>query len=295
MTQKTRIALHMETSDPDDALALALLATHPLAELECVTIHPGGADQVGIVRHILSRLGKSRVSVGAGHVKDERPRVSAFHYGWLGAVEPATADAPAADVLRAHAQGAPDLHLVTGAALTGPAEALSADPDLRIARWTCQGGFVGDNLMPEELRLPKFAGRLTCPSFNVNGDPKAALWLFGSGQIPEKRLVTKSVCHGIFYDRASDEKVPRGAHAGLDLLKDGMQVYFRKHPGGKALHDVVAAVLALRPELGQWVPAVPYRENGEWGCRAPVPEEATGAPQAVVQVDIDGLLSGMAA
>lgn len=248
---------------------------------------------MGVVKHVLDRLGRRDVPVGFGATKGEKNRVSGFHYDWLGAVGPGTADGTSVEVLCAAVRASTDLHLVTGAALTGPAEALRADPDLRIPTWTCQGGFVGDNLMPEDLRLPKFAGRLTCPSFNVNGDPRAALWMFGAGQIATKRLVTKSVCHGLFYGRAEDARVPSGAHPGLDLLKAGMAVYFEKHPGGKALHDVVAAALALSPDVGRWVPAVPYRERGEWGCRAPGAGEAPGAPQALVQVDVERLLASL--
>ena len=66
----------METSDPDDVFALALLATHPRSKLVGVTIHPGGLDQVGVVRHILDRLGCTGVPIGVGAPKSAKSRVS---------------------------------------------------------------------------------------------------------------------------------------------------------------------------------------------------------------------------
>lgn len=288
------IALHMETSDPDDAMALCVLATHPRARLACVTVHPGDRQQVGLVRSILGRLGCEVPVGGAGRELPAKPRVSLFHEYWLGSFAEAEADGEAPEILARAVREVPGLHLVTGAALTYPAAALRRDPDLRLHSWTCQGGFVGSNLMPADLQLPKFAGLLTCPSFNVNGDPRAALELFGSPQVAAKDLVTKAVCHGLIFGPAQLLQVAAGAHAGLDLLREGMAAYVQKHPAGKALHDVVAAALALSPELGTWVPAVPYRERGQWGCRAP----GAGDPapcRALVRVGEEALLRAWAA
>ena len=40
-----------------------------------------------------------------------------------------------------------------------------------------------------------------------------------------------------------------------------------RKPGGKALHDVVAAVLVFHHRLADWVPGKPYRRKGEWGWK----------------------------
>ena len=256
----------METADPDDVMALCLLATHPLSNLTGVTVFPGGTDQVGVVKEILRRLGKEHILVGSSFVDDGKARVSEFHYKWLGKIPSQEADTTAVHALQMSA--AAGAFLVTGAALRNVYAAHSANgPWFR--EWTCQGGFVGDNLVPPEYRLPKFAGRTTCPTYNLNGDVKAALGLLTGDRRRTERtfMVSKNVCHGQFFGLHDIARTPRGVHAGLDLLLDGMTFYCQKHPDGKALHDVVAAVLALHPEAGIWELGLPYREKGEWGFK----------------------------
>lgn len=262
----------METNDPDDVFTLALLATHPRSNLVGVTLHPGGHDQVGIVRHVLDLLGKSGVPIGAGDPKSDKPKVSEFHYRWLGKVPPRDPDGTAIEVIWEVLQHHPEAHLVTGAALTNIAAAAQLKKPFSafFKEWTCQGGFAGDNIVPAPLRLPKFNGRVTCPTFNLGGDSRAAEYLLCSNfpPIDYRKLVPKNVCHGVFWSPEVNERIPSGAHPGLDLIKEGMSCYFQRRPDGKALHDVIAAVAALSHDIGTWVPVEPYRTpNGEWGCR----------------------------
>lgn len=79
---KIPVHFDMETSDPDDVMTLALLATHPRAELLGVTITPGGPDQVSLVRYVLECLGKPTL-VGSGTPKPGKKHVSEFHYKWF--------------------------------------------------------------------------------------------------------------------------------------------------------------------------------------------------------------------
>jgi len=256
----------METSDPDDVFTLALLATHPRAKLVGATIHPGGFDQVGIVRHVLDRLGRTDVPIGIGSLKKQTSKVSQFHYDWLGKISPCQPQGSATEVIKQVLLDFPTTHLITGAALTNIWKASSEVwPFFRT--WTCQGGFAGDNIVPPEHRLPKFAGKLTCPTFNLGGDSKAALGLLGKNSpIWTRRMVSKNVCHGVFWGPMVNERIPSGAHAGLDLIKEGMAFYFKKRPEGKALHDTIAAAAAIDPSIGTWVRVQPYMEKGEWGC-----------------------------
>jgi inosine-uridine nucleoside N-ribohydrolase len=260
-----RLVYDLETNDPDDVLALCLLATHPHVDLRAVTVFPGGHDQVGVVKHVLGRLGKPAVPVGAPALSDSRPRVSPFHYNWLGAIPAQQPDGTAVEIIdNALAKGAN--MLLTGAPLTNVYEALRSVTRFHFMEWTCQGGFAGDNVVAPENRLAKFLGRTTCPTFNLNGNPKAALALIATPKIGFKRFVTKNVCHGVIYDRAMHDRLP-ATHAGLALLKDGMGSYFRRRPEGKALHDVVAAALAICPRAASWVTGTIYREKGEWGTQ----------------------------
>lgn len=260
-----RLVYDLETNDPDDVLALCVLATHPHVDLRAVTVFPGGHDQVGVVKHVLGRLGKSSVPVGAPALAKVSPRVSRFHYHWLGELPDQKPDGTAVEVIdNALSRGANVL--LTGAPLTNINTALQNVPRFHFREWTCQGGFAGDNVVAPENRLKKFRGRVTCPTFNLNGDTKAALALIATPKIGFKRFVTKNVCHGIIYDRAMHDRLP-SSHAGLALLKEGMEFYFRRRPEGKALHDVVAAALAICPRAATWTTGTIYRDVGEWGTR----------------------------
>jgi pyrimidine-specific ribonucleoside hydrolase len=283
----------LETSDPDDIFALCILATHPSANLVAVTVHPGGRDQVALVRHILKKLDRRSIPVGADMPTKKASRVSAFHYDWLRGENVGRLgwpDGSAVEVLKTVLESHHGhLHLVTGAALTNIANTSHASPSdssFFFAEWTGQGGFAGDSVVPPEYRLPKFAGKETCPTFNLGGDYRAALELLRTEKphIPKRRLVPKNVCHGIFYNPEVDARIPRGHYPGLDLLKDGMAYYFKGHPGGKALHDVIAAVVAIEPSMGTWVPVELYRTpRGEWGSRKVEP-----SPEAVeIMVALD--------
>lgn len=261
---RIRLVFDLETSDPDDVLTLCFLATHPKVDLRAVTLFPGGQDQVGVVRHVLNLVGRGDIPVGAGTPKKDAPRVSEFHFRWLGTVPPSKPDGSAVEImLDAIERGATDL--LTGAALTNVFQAFNARRNGRFfVTWTCQGGFAGDNVVPAPNRLAKFAGRLTCPTFNLNGDREASKFLTQTPEIKFKRFVTKNVCHGVFYDPAMHERIP-ATHEGLRLLKEGMDVYFRRRPEGKALHDVIAGVLAICPEAATWVEGSLYHEKAEWG------------------------------
>ena len=254
----------METGDPDDAMTLCVLATHPRVDLLGVTVFPGGQDQVGLAKDILSLLGRSDVPVGAGQPKKAGDRVGGFYRKWLGDIEPSLPDGTAVEVIHTALRlGA--THLITGAALTNPYQAMLSWDGEFFDNWTCQGGFAGDNVVPPQHRLPKFAGRVTCPTFNLNGDVKAALALIDTPRIRVKHFVTKNVCHGIFYNEST--QLPDGAHPGLDLLKRGMRIYMRDHAGGKPLHDCIAAAAAIDPTIIEWVDGHIYRERGEWGTK----------------------------
>jgi pyrimidine-specific ribonucleoside hydrolase len=293
---KQNFIFDMETSDPDDVFALALLATHPRSNLVAVTIHPGGKDQVGLVKHILNLLGKSNIPVGVGSPKSDKLRVSQFHYNWLGKIPDQDPDGTAVEVIH-DAITAPysmaltlgfeprKFHLVTGAALTNIAAAYNSNNYL-FDKWTCQGGFAGENIVPAEFVLEKFKGKNTCLTFNLGGDKKAAEFLICNPNppIPYRRFVTKNVCHGIFHSPEVNEQIPSGAHAGLDFIKDGMNFYFKRNPGGKALHDVIAAAAAIEPEIATWKSAFLYRNNkNEWGCTENPGDESS---KVIINLDI---------
>jgi pyrimidine-specific ribonucleoside hydrolase len=139
----------------------------------------------------------------------------------------------------------------------------------RPGRLVAQGGFAGEVVVPEERQLGKFKGRRTCPTFNLNGAPQAAIAVLASSSLQKRVFVSKNVCHRVFYDRRlhasfQETKDTCVSHA---LIWQGMDHYLRRHPGGKLLHDPLAACCAIDERIGTWAEVELYSEQGEWGAR----------------------------
>jgi inosine-uridine nucleoside N-ribohydrolase len=269
--------LDMETSDPDDFLTLLILLGHPQVELRAVTITPGTREQVGLVRWALRAFGREDVAVGAHSPEHPKRCVSAWHYSAY-ELEPVEADpddlGPA--VLARHL--GEQTTLVTGAALKNLGRLLSADsPPERLGRLYVQGGFAGEGVVPPERQLAKFRGLTTCPSFNLNGDPKAVFRVLEHrAAFSDLRFVSKNVCHGVIYDSALHERAQQALaamapgsrqHQSWSWVVRGMGHYLSKNPGGKAFHDPLAASCAIDPGLAEWAEVEIFRERGEWGSR----------------------------
>lgn len=206
----------METGDPDDFITLLWLLGHPEINLLGVLVTPGGADQVGVVRWALRQFGKEDLPVGTFHdpaqlerddVKqhgEPKSRVSAWHYKTFGNIEKSY-DALDGPTLLYGLLG-PMTTLVTGGPLKNLGEFIrrheeSARPVHSLGRLFVQGGFAGVGVVPEDKQLEKFKGKVTCPTYNLNGDPKAALRLIEhAGWFDDVRFVSKNVCHGVHYD-----------------------------------------------------------------------------------------------
>lgn len=273
MHNKLNISWDMETSDPDDVFTLCFLATHPRINLRSVTITPGSRHQVGVVKHILRKLDSKDVRVGAARPNHPKECVSEFHYKWLGKIPPEDADDTGLEII-ADAYLPTNYKIVTGAAL-GNVGALLSNFALyknfqhKLDEIVVQGGFAGDSVVPEEYRLEKFRGRETCPTFNLNGNIEAAKQVIDSKVFGIKRFVSKNVCHGIVYDQAMHERIKPHRHnsAGLNLLVEGMDVYLKNKPEGKAFHDPLAACVAISSDCCEFREVEIYREKGEWGSR----------------------------
>jgi pyrimidine-specific ribonucleoside hydrolase len=263
--RRRRIVFDMETRDPDDALTLCLLASHPRVDLLAVTLTPGTAAQVGIVREILRRLEK-RPPIGARHPGSPADAVSPFHADWLGRVAPADADAPAHALLAETLRAFPDCTLLTGAPLHNLRLLLRLHPDARLGRWVAQGGFAGDNLVEPADRLAKFAGRTRCESYNFGHDVKGTLAALSSRHIAERWLVGKNVTHGVAWDAALHQALAgqTSASPGLALAHAAMRLYLARQPAGKLLHDPLAAVAAIDPAAFTWREATVTRREGQW-------------------------------
>lgn len=258
----------METGDPDDFLTLLLLCGHPQVNLKAVTVTPGTPHQVGVVRWALGRLGVD-IPVGAYNIDHDKNCVSAWHYRTYGDIPPSRDARPGWEVLAECC----DEHttLVTGAPLKNLG-ALLARPDLphwRLGAWVAQGGFAGEGVVPRRLQLKKFEGLATVPTYNFNGAPRAAEQALADPRIAGRWLVSKNVCHRVYYDQAVHEKVSavKDQSPTLGLIWQGMERYLRKKSAGKKFHDPLAACCAIDRSIGTWAPVEVYRSGGRWGAR----------------------------
>jgi pyrimidine-specific ribonucleoside hydrolase len=267
LASSTNVVFDMETRDPDDALTLCLLATHPGIRLAAVTITPGTPQQVGVVRKILCRLERS-VPVGVRDGGSKADAVSAFHPAWLGTLPDATSDGAAHEIMARTFEADPGAVLLTGAPLQNLRNLLREHPSVAIRRWVAQGGFAGDNLVAPGRRLAKFDGRTLCESFNFGGDKKATLAALASPQIAQRDLVSKNVTHGFVWDAGLQARLLAmpDLHAGAVLAREAMAVYLREHSEGKLLHDPLAACAIIDRDAFQWEEVEVVYERGQWGA-----------------------------
>jgi len=265
MTNKLNLVWDMETGDPDDFMTMLWLADHPQINLKAVTVTPGSKSQVGVVRWGLDQL-ELDIPIGAYDIDREKTSVSGWHYSTFGVIPPSDNARPGWEVLAENLDA--ETTLLTGAPLKNIKVLLrDHDEGVTIGRWVAQGGFAGDPVVPEEHRLPQFAGKVTCPTYNFNGDPKGAILALAHPAIKERRCVSKNVCHGVFYNsdfHAEVEKV-KDSRKSLGMIYDAMSGYLRKRKEGKKFHDPLAACAALDPSIVTWAEVEVYRAKGEWG------------------------------
>ena len=258
------IIFDMETHDPDDFITLLLLLGHPQVNLKAVTITPGSPYQVGLVKMALKWF-KTDLPIGAYNIDHPEKCVSSWHEKSYGNITPTKKAEPGWKVLSRYCNS--DTTLVTGAPLRNLGRAMDV-PGFHLGRLVAQGGFAGTGVVPWENQLEKFKGLRTCPSFNLNGDPKSALRAIAFDRIGKRLFVSKNVCHGVIYDEELHGKVKTLKHENLalELIWQGMEV-FLENKYGKKLHDPLAACCAIDPLIGEWAEVELFREKGDWGSK----------------------------
>ena len=287
------VVFDMETQDPDDYLCLIFLASHPRINLKAVTITPGSRDQVGIVRWALGKLGLDNLPVGAGNINHPKASVSPWHGRAYFADKSLPSSSDAEEAWRVLMRECDKRTvLFTGGPLTNLARAIEeGGADGFVAGcWLGQGGFAGDNIVPQEHRLSKFVGRTHMQTFNFQSNLPAARACLAHGGFGRIRLVSKNVCHaesnrfgpdqlarlearlaatapsGHAVSRHCDETSTRH-HAGLELLAIGMRAYMQRHPMGKLLHDPLAAACILNSRIVEWREVAMSEDLlHAWGC-----------------------------
>ena len=261
----------METGDPDDLFTLCLLIAHPKVNLKAVTVTPGAPDQIGLVRQVLQWLAVN-IPIGAYNIEHPKKIVSDWYYEVYGDFQPSTDALVGWQVLAEYCDE--QTTLITGAPLKNLGRVVRKSlaqeiTPFRLGRWVAQGGFAGEGVVPSEKQLEKFKGRVTCPTFNLNGDSKATLRALSYPHIGIRRFVSKNVCHRVYYDAEMHilfEQLMQ-VHPAYGLIWQGMDAYLKSYPEGKKFHDPLAACCAIDESIGQWVEVELFREKGEWGAR----------------------------
>lgn len=281
---RLQVVLDMETGDPDDFVTLLFLLGHPEVHLKAVTVVPGTPDQIGFLRYALGRFGRADLPLGAFNIHG-KPALSTFHckiYPDV-SIDDSSDVLDGSEVLLSHCDER--TILVGGGPLKNLAKAIQTGR-MRLGRLVAQGGFAGDNIVPEEKRLEKFRGRMTCPTFNLAADTRAAHVVLHCSCIDEKYFVSKNVCHGVLYTNDTHDELSRIKDQSQSLAEifHVMSVYLqRRGKHHKAFHDPLAACCAIDLSIGQWQDVQLYMDdnNKEWGCRL------NDTPNVKIIVDYD--------
>ncbi|CAF1004683.1 unnamed protein product [Rotaria sordida] len=184
---RLQIVFYMETSDPDDFITLLFLLGHPMVHLKAVTVVPGTPDQIDFLRYVLDRFDRSDLSLGVFNMH-AKPALSKFHLKIYEntSIKESTEAVDGSDVLLKHCDE--KTILICGGPLKNVAKAIQTG-QFKLGRLVSQGGFAGDNTVPEEKRLSKFNGRITCPTFNLGADIKETKIVLDYNGIKEKFFV----------------------------------------------------------------------------------------------------------
>ncbi len=268
------VVLDIETADPDDFFCLLFLAGHPRVHLKAVTITPGGADQVGLIRWGLNAIGKKDIPIGVGKTKPNKQYVSSWHYHAFGHIPPSEQSQPAIEVLLEHCDE--NTVFVEGAPLKNIGAVLELK-HFRLGTAVIMGGFAGESIVPPEQLPEQWKGISKYPSWNVGGACGATTRLLASQKIKKRFFVSKNVTHQVIYDYAMHEHLKPFIHnnQALELIWKGMNHYLMKHPEGKKVHDLLAAACAVDPRICQFKEVdIFYEKNGikgknipHWGAR----------------------------
>jgi pyrimidine-specific ribonucleoside hydrolase len=260
----------METGDPDDFITLLFLLGHPLVHLKAVTIVPGTPDQIGFIRYVLNRFNRNDLPLGVFNI-NAKPALSKFHLKIYEdtLIRESREALDGSDVLIANCDE--QTILICGGPLSNIAKAIETG-QFKVGRLVVQGGFAGDNIIPEEKRLNKFNGRLTCHTFNLGADIKAAKIVLNYSEIKEKYFVSKNVCHGVIYTKDIHKQLEKvkDQSQSLQEIYHVMSIYLnQKGKIGKAFHDPLAACCAIDLSIGQWKHVELYMDENtkEWGSR----------------------------
>lgn len=274
--------------DPDDCFAICYLQSVGV-NIRAIVVAEGDPHQVTLAKMFCKEFGLD-IPVGAVSLERADPKVyeGSFegadvqsyvdfhhrllkHYGYSSYQK---ADGLGYEIIKETYSKYPDSEFFiigpaknTGKFIDVYGESLRNCP---IKQVTFQGGFLGYDLHKYPCkRLPKFAGKVTCPTWNLNGAIKQTQSIIDCPHIDNIRFISKNVCHGIIYDKNIHDlvKAVDTKNRADEMFLKGMDMYLERHPE-KKFHDPCAAVCMLHPEIANWVRGKMYYDgkNG-WGTK----------------------------
>ena len=257
--------------DPDDIFALLYLINAGV-NIKAIVVSPGHPSQIGLAKLVLSYVGLN-IPVGAsskGMISDKKD-YSGFYeqFSKLGPINQ-KADALGYELIEEVMKNDPKVAFFGIGPLKNFGEYILRNPYSCIDSFFMQGGFLGYDCHSDTkvIRLEKFEGMVTCPSFNPNGDKKAFLALVNAN-IRDRRFISKNICHGVIFDSSRYNDLV-GYWENKEITKAyemfikacslyGMETHSKK------FHDPTAAVCMLHPEIANWVDGKPYIAKGKCG------------------------------
>jgi pyrimidine-specific ribonucleoside hydrolase len=272
--------------DPDDFFAICYLIAAGV-RVRAISVVPGDPDQIAIARLLCERTGLD-IPVAASKLGRTKLSSGSLHHELLhryGKPLSQSPDGLGKDILPGVISASPDCELF----VIGPASSLgaymAAHPQTHFRRATMQGGFLPYSLHQPSRPHEDFVGKTSMPTFNLNGDRRGGLE-FLSGNVAERRLVGKNVCHTVLFTREVFAACrPQSAKdpAAADLFVEAAEMYFRQHDV-KKFHDPTAAACHLHPEIGTWFRGKTVKEQDGWTT---VPDPA--ADYVLADVDYERL------
>lgn len=257
--------------DPDDLFTLCHLweAGHTILALGLV---PGSPEQVHLATGLRKRLQLDfLVGVAKPFAQSEKLGIHDKLIARLGFVA-TIADGSNAEVFSQAFRKQVDAEVLA----IGPAPGLRETCSFAQGNLTFQGGFLPYSLYRPEEELPQFEGKTEMPTFNFNGCRDAVERVLAA-PFKRRQFCGKNVCHSILLTRGLSSLMDLTQTIGCGpaaeacgVYEEARKLYFTKHQE-KKLHDPVALVCHLRPEIATWFRGFPIRQGSGWSVR-PDPE-----------------------
>lgn len=233
--------------DPDDFFAINYLI-YAGVRIRAILITPGDPDQIAIARLICDVHGL-KIPIGAS--KKDRTKLSSgsIHHDLLKKYNYSLESKPddlGEEILVNVVEAYPNCELFVIGPVSSIGKYMEKHPEKHFKRATMQGGFLPYSLHMPAAPHQDFLGHESKPTFNLNGDRPAGL-KFLSGNIGERRMVGKNICHTVLFTKDVFSQFKNNNK----LLNEAARMYLQKHDF-KKFHDPTAAVLHLHPEIGTW-------------------------------------------